>query len=231
MLPQVYLPDNDPAWSWCLVVGKYSGGVDFIPYTKYRKLELVQWPQKSFARRYKVESDMPIAEALALMNKAVSIVGADDDVLEALASFSTSNTITAMAKAPAKAVEAKAPIPTKGKPSRLRQEELPDVTVKKVREPKEQKEPRVSAASRFKELIMEGKLTDDAIFEIVQKEFNLDDSKRSYVPWYRNYLKKEGQNPPAAIIGKQNDELPAKGKKATVTTKAAPAVKRKNPLR
>ena len=78
---------------------------------------------------------------------------------------------------------------------------------------------------------MEGGLTDDAIFEIVQEEFDLDASKRSYVAWYRNYLKKEGQNPPPAIVETPHDEIPAKGKKAAVPTKAAPAVKRKNPLR
>jgi hypothetical protein len=55
-----------------------------------------------------------------------------------------------------------------------------------------------SAATRFKELIMAGKLTDDQIFATVQKEFNLEDKKRSYVGWYRNALKKDGQNPPAA---------------------------------
>jgi hypothetical protein len=51
------------------------------------------------------------------------------------------------------------------------------------------KERKPSAASRFKELIMDGKLTDDKIFETVQKEFGLDDSKRSYVAWYRNNLR------------------------------------------
>ena len=45
---------------------------------------------------------------------------------------------------------------------------------------------------------MEGKLTDDQIFAKVQKEFNLDDNKRSYVKWYRNDLNKKGMNPPAA---------------------------------
>jgi hypothetical protein len=60
------------------------------------------------------------------------------------------------------------------------------------------KERRPSAASRFKELIMAGKSTDDKIFEAVQKEFGLDDSKRSYVGWYRNQLRKDGSNPPEA---------------------------------
>jgi len=62
------------------------------------------------------------------------------------------------------------------------------------REPGERKP---SAASRFQDLIMEGKLTDDEIFATVKKEFSLSDDKRSYVAWYRNYLIKKGKTPPA----------------------------------
>jgi len=53
-----------------------------------------------------------------------------------------------------------------------------------------------SAAAMFQGLILEGKLTDDEIFAAVQEQFGLDDKKRSYVGWYRNKLKKDGQNPP-----------------------------------
>ena len=70
----------------------------------------------------------------------------------------------------------------------------------KVAKPKAPKDPavkRVSASSRFVELIMAGELTDDEIFATVQEEFHLDDAKRSYVNWYRNKLKKDGKNPPA----------------------------------
>lgn len=56
-----------------------------------------------------------------------------------------------------------------------------------------------SAGQMFQGLIMEGKLTDDEIFAQVQKKFGLDDKKRSYVNWYRNHLKKDGKNPPAAV--------------------------------
>lgn len=54
----------------------------------------------------------------------------------------------------------------------------------------------MSTAQRFQELIMEGKLTDEQIFAKVQKEFDLDDGKKGYVKWYRNYLRKQGKNPP-----------------------------------
>jgi hypothetical protein len=53
-----------------------------------------------------------------------------------------------------------------------------------------------SAAGMFQKLIMEGQLTDDQIFERVQLKFNLSNKKRSYVRWYRNYLTKQGLNPP-----------------------------------
>lgn len=68
------------------------------------------------------------------------------------------------------------------------------------REPVERKP---SAASRFQDLIMEGKLTDDEIFAAVKKEFSLSDEKRSYVSWYRNHLIKKGKNPPAAKEAKK----------------------------
>lgn len=58
--------------------------------------------------------------------------------------------------------------------------------------------PRESASALFKELIMDGKLTDDKIFDKVKAKFGLDDKKRSYVAWYRNALKKEGKKPPEA---------------------------------
>lgn len=58
--------------------------------------------------------------------------------------------------------------------------------------------PRESAAQMFKDLIMEGKKTDDQIFAAVKAKFKLDDKKRSYVAWYRNSLVKDGKKPPAA---------------------------------
>ncbi len=54
-------------------------------------------------------------------------------------------------------------------------------------------------SSRFRELILEGGRKDSEIFAIVQKEFDLPDSRRSYTSWYRRELVKKGQNPPAKI--------------------------------
>src|SRR4029077_13873527 len=58
-------------------------------------------------------------------------------------------------------------------------------------------ERKPTAAALFQRLIMQGKLTDDAIFAKVQEEFGLENSKRSYVAFYRRYLDQSGENPPA----------------------------------
>ena len=99
-----------------------------------------------------------------------------------------------------------------------------------------QKEKKPSASAMFCELIMEGKLTDDQIFAAVQIEFKLDESKRSYVKWYRNDLKKKGKNPPAPVgesavaipneagIGKLLDLAPAPKPRKGSSTGALTAV-------
>ena len=56
-----------------------------------------------------------------------------------------------------------------------------------IKTPKPRKE---TVAGMFQALIINGKLTDDEIFAAVKAKFVLDDKKRSYVQWYRNYLNK-----------------------------------------
>ncbi len=92
------------------------------------------------------------------------------------------------------------------------------VTGQKVTKPKGEK--KASAANLFKDLIMKGGQTDDQIFAKVKEAFGLDDKKRGYVAWYRNHLKKSGQNPPDAKAAKgekpaakPEKKAPAKGKK------------------
>lgn len=100
-------------------------------------------------------------------------------------------TKTPAATKPAKAE--KAPAATK-----------PATAPKADKAPAPAKEPKVarpSVSSRFCELIMEGKKTDDEIFAIVKKEFGLSDDKRSYVSWNRNNLLKKGKTPPPAVGG------------------------------
>lgn len=50
-----------------------------------------------------------------------------------------------------------------------------------------------SAAEMFRKLILDGKLSDDEIFKEVKQEFGLEDSKRSYVKWYRKELIRKGK--------------------------------------
>jgi hypothetical protein len=95
----------------------------------------------------------------------------------------------------------------------------------KAQKQKERKERGPSAASRFKELIMEGKLTDDGIFAVIQKEFGLDDNKRSYVSWYRKHLAKTGNNPPDPV-GSSGETKPAKAEKTAKAEKPAKAEKK-----
>ena len=73
---------------------------------------------------------------------------------------------------------------------------------------KPERQPRgPTASSLFKELIMGTNVrnaqsfgwTDDEIFAEVQSQYALSDEKRSYVAWYRNDLRKKGENPPEAI--------------------------------
>lgn len=104
---------------------------------------------------------------------------------------------TAEAKAPKRATQTPEEKEAKKQANLAKLRELNEAK-KAKRAAEGPKERKPSAASRFKELIMAGKLTDDKIFEAVQKEFGLDDSKRSYVAWYRNQLRKDGQNPPDA---------------------------------
>ena len=94
-----------------------------------------------------------------------------------------------------------------------------------------------SASSRFKEMIMANAtikkpLTDDEIFDKVAAEFNLDDSKRSYVTWYRNDLRKKGENPPEPVGGAKpkasGSEKIAKMNAAKAAKNAPPPAKPSN---
>ncbi|UOF79473.1 hypothetical protein [Caudoviricetes sp.] len=148
-----------------------------------------------FDDEYRPLPDYPVERAAKLYAEYATQLGGSLEAMQALASFTTvtqkdidmatakkaaaaSKTTTAK-----KAVPAKKPIPGRGA--------KPDTK-------KEPGEKKPSAANMFKELIMEGNLTDAKIFEKVQKAFGLDDNKRSYVKWYRNDLTKKGMKPPAA---------------------------------
>lgn len=56
-----------------------------------------------------------------------------------------------------------------------------------------------NSSQMFEQLIMQGQLTDDEIFERVQKQYGLPDTSRRHVGWYRWRLKRDGYNPPGAV--------------------------------
>jgi len=93
--------------------------------------------------------------------------------------------------------EPKAAKPAAVKPAKT------ETKAEKVLKPAAEKVKKPSAASRFKELILAGKLTDDEIFSKVSEEFGLDESKRTYVAWYRNSMKKEGIEVPPQKAAKK----------------------------
>lgn len=85
---------------------------------------------------------------------------------------------------------------TSGPSVKIKSVEVKSNKTPKNKVPKKTSVKKLSASQVFKNLIMAGKLTDLQIFDQVKAEFGLDDSKRGYVKWYRNHLKKQGLNPP-----------------------------------
>jgi len=168
--------------------------------------------EQTFDDTYKPMKDYPVEKAAKLYAAYSADIGGSPEVMKALASIiplSTQEIQMATAKKASAAKAAK----EETKPVKKVAAEKPAkaVVAKKVVAEKPAKvakaapakkaatgEKTHSAANMFKDLIMEGKLTDDQIFAKVQKEFNLDDNKRSYVRWYRNDLTKKGMNPPEA---------------------------------
>ena len=84
-------------------------------------------------------------------------------------------------KAPAKKAPAKK-APAKKAPAKKK------AAAKKAADPKKD---RVSVSSTCREMILAGK-TNEQIWKVIQKEFNLDDSKKYYPAWNRSDMKKRG---------------------------------------
>lgn len=175
-----------------IMVEKADGVVKFIPLSYEFGLQVESLPAKEFAGIYSELADYPVERAATLFVQYAHSIGASKEALDFLGQIIniTSKDIEMATKTPAAKTAAKKPA-AKAAPAKKTAAKAPKAAAeKKPRGP--------SAASRFKELIMEGKLTDDKIFEKVQKEFQLDDSKRSYVAWYRKDLEKKGMKPPKA---------------------------------
>jgi hypothetical protein len=193
----------------CIEILHKNGLVHCIPLD-INGLELVQMNEQTFNDTYKPMKDYPVEKAAKLYAAYAADIGGSPEVMKALASIIPLSTQEIQMATAKKASAAKA-VKEETKPVKKVAAEKPAKTaVKKVVAEKPAKAAKAapkkaatgekthSAANMFKDLIMEGKLTDDQIFAKVQKEFGLDDNKKSYVRWYRNDLTKKGMNPPEA---------------------------------
>lgn len=110
-------------------------------------------------------------------------------------------------------------------PGKLRKEVLSGMLARAEKPPKPESQGPGSdyknASQMFRDLILKGGKTDDDIFKAVKERFGLDDSKRNYVGWYRNELKKKGllEGKPAE---KEPDPTPQKPEVTTPPTVEAP---------
>lgn len=190
----------------CLLVSN-GDQVKFIPLDISDGFQVHETTMTSFEQRYTCMSDYPLDKAAQLYLNYALAVGATHEVIDYLSQIITvteEDRTMATSKRSEKPAPKKKAVKSESKPKRQRRakktvEEKPTSKrasrrTKKVESPTEYK----SAAAMFQGLIMEGQLTDDEIFEQVQSAFGLDDKKRSYVTWYRNNLKKKGENPPEA---------------------------------
>lgn len=197
------IPCCDKERRTCIQVERSKDDVKYIPLDVAEGLVVRKMSTPEFDRRYKPMVGYPPERACQLYVGYSRTIGASKEALEYLGRITeVSNQESDMAtkKRAAKKSES---LVNKSKPSakstkalKAASKALPSVE-KPTRKSKIQSgEKKPTAAQMFQDLIMQGKLTDDQIFEQVKSEFGLDDKKRGYVSWYRNYLKKHGKNPP-----------------------------------
>jgi hypothetical protein len=191
----------------CIEVKRVKGIVKYIPLN-INGFELLEIGEAVFDRTYsRALTDYPVDRAAQLYAGYATDLGGTKEAMEVLALFTTlspkeiemATAKKAASAAKATKADSKPAEPTaKTKAAKPAAKAVPAKAVK-TKEPKAPSgEKKPSAAQMFKDLIMAGKMSDDQIFAQVQKEFNLDENKRSYVKWYRNDLTKKGMKPPAA---------------------------------
>jgi len=179
----------------CLMVDKLDGGiVKFISMDIADGFQVSETFEQSFYQRYSEISGFPVDKVAQLYVNYATAVGASEDVvmyLERIVSITNEDKekmlsrLISLPKKVAKEVE-KAVVRSRRKAK------------KPVAAPPVDGAEYKSASQMFQDLIMSGKLTDNEIFEQVKEAFGLDEKKRGYVNWYRNNLKKKGENPPEA---------------------------------
>jgi len=209
------MPCHDHNRRTCIQVERSAGLVKFIPLDIILGLEVHSTSADSFDQRFTPMEGYPVEKACQLFANYSQTLGATKEAMgylgqiinvskQELEMATTKKQTVAEKPAAAKAVK---PVAKKAaaKPTEVhagRRAIDPVVKTKPAEKPAKTGEKKMSAAQMFQDLIMAGKLTDDQIFEKVQAEFGLDEKKRGYVKWYRNHLKKQGQNPPEAKVAK-----------------------------
>lgn len=206
-------PYNDAARRSCIQVERGIDTVKFVPLDIDNGLVVVTCSKREFDDRFKPMTDYPAAKAVKLYVEYAQSIGATVEVMEYFSKaikvtereFKMATTKTSAAAdrttkiSAAKAAADKATKAEQAAQPKATKAAAKTAPAKPAAKGKAGETEYGSAAQMFQGLIMEGKLTDDEIFAQVQKKFGLDDKKRSYVNWYRNHLKKDGKNPPAAV--------------------------------
>lgn len=189
----------------CIEIERKDGKTYYIPLAS-TGLDLESLDEKDFDGIYKLVDDYPAEKAAKLYAEYAQHLGASKEAMQQLAKLvpildKEIQMATAKKATNAAVKAAKTPVPAKKAPAakKTAAKSAPSAKTPAVKTPKVAAgDKKPSAASRFQELIMEGKLSDSAIFAKVQAEFGLDDKKITYVKWYRNHLEKQGKKPPAA---------------------------------
>lgn len=201
------IPCYDRQRRTCIQVERTGTHVKYIPLDVNEGLQVLTATANEFDQRYEPMVNYPAEKACQLFLNYSQTIGATKEALGYLgqivnvskqeADMATTKKTAATEKAAATKTAAKKAAPVT-KPAA---KSAPAKTAKPAAKPAAKTgEKKMSAAQMFQDLIMQGKLTDDQIFEKVQAQFGLDEKKRGYVKWYRNHLKKQGANPPEAKV-------------------------------
>jgi len=205
------VPCYDRQRRTCIEVARVAGQVKFIPLDVSEGLQVQATSADSFDQRYEPMVNYPIEKAAQLFLNYSQTIGASKEALDYLGQVVNVSKQELEMATTKKQAAAEKPVKKEAAPKAGRRATDTEVKEPKAKVAKPAAKPakatkpgekKLSAAQMFQDLIMAGKLTDDQIFEKVQAEFGLDEKKRGYVKWYRNHLKKQGQNPPEAKMAK-----------------------------
>jgi len=209
----VIIPCYDRQRRTCIQVERTGTHVKYIPLDVNEGLQVLTATANEFDQRYEPMVNYPAEKACQLFLNYSQTIGATKEALGYLgqivnvskqeADMATTKKTAATEKAAATKTAAKKAAPAKPATKPAPVKPAPAKAAKPAAKPAAKTgEKKMSAAQMFQDLIMQGKLTDDQIFEKVQAQFGLDEKKRGYTKWYRNHLKKQGANPPEAKVSK-----------------------------